>query len=49
MEKQFNDLIMTELDEQFEAEMLELFDNYDNDETYETVLEIEKLLKLEGL
>ena len=49
MEKQFNDLILSEFDEQFEVEMLELFDNYDNDETYETVLEIEKLLKLEGL
>lgn len=48
MEKQFNDMIMTELDEQLKADMLELSDNYDNDETYATVLEIDRLLKLEG-
>lgn len=49
MEKQFNDLILSEFDEQFEVEMLELYDNYDNDEVYELSLEIDKLLKLEGL
>lgn len=49
MDKQFNDLIMTELDTQLNMDMLELYDNYDNDETYELSLEIEKLLKAEGL
>lgn len=49
MEKQFNDLIMFELDEQLKAEMLELSDNYDNDEIYAMVTEIDKMIKAEGL
>lgn len=45
---EFNDLIMAELYEQLDMDMLELSDNYDNDEIYEMALEIDKLLKSEG-
>ena len=48
MEKQFDDLILSELDKQFENDALELINNYDNDDIYEIALEIDKLLKLEG-
>lgn len=45
MEKQFNDMILSELDKQFEEDMLELLEN---DEFYNEIMEIENVLKMEG-
>lgn len=48
MDKQFDDLIMTELSDNLKDDLLELFDNYDNDEVYDEYVRIEKMLKERG-